>query len=267
MFTAKDFVTELEEKDQGLTLSGVGAHHQNGVAERAIGVIVAKARTMLLHAMLCWPDATTTDLWPLALSHAVHLYNATPRMDSKLAPLEVFSSALSNHHALLNAHVWGCPVYVLHPTLQDGKKLPKWQPCTRRAQYVGYSRDHASTVGLVRNMTTGKIPPPSSIWYLTTSFTRSMPPLMLSLPLGNSLSSIVGSAANLKMVPASSWTLNGRLQKNLPLHGHVTCDAKPTRSTLEYSNKCGLLSNMCEPPLSQREVHGIRNQMRDPPPS
>ena len=60
---------------------------------------------------------------------------------------------------MINAHTWGCPVYVLEPRLQDGQKLPKWEPRSRQAIYVGVSPMHASTVGLVLNQRTGNISP------------------------------------------------------------------------------------------------------------
>ena len=50
-------------------------------------------------------------------------------------------------------------MYVLDPKLQDGHKLPKWQPRSRHAQYLGNSPLHASTVGLVRNLVTDNISP------------------------------------------------------------------------------------------------------------
>ena len=50
-------------------------------------------------------------------------------------------------------------MYVLDPKLQDGKKLPKWQPHSRRGQFLGFSLDHASNVGLIRNLRTGFISP------------------------------------------------------------------------------------------------------------
>ena len=41
--------------------------------------------------------------------------------------LELFTGvALDSFAHLECSHVWGCPVYVLDPKLQDGKKLPKW---------------------------------------------------------------------------------------------------------------------------------------------
>jgi len=55
--------------------------------------------------------------------------------------------------------VWGCPVYVLEPSLQDGKKIPKWLPQSRRGQFLGFSLNHATTVGLIKNVITGYVSP------------------------------------------------------------------------------------------------------------
>jgi hypothetical protein len=49
--------------------------------------------------------------------------------------------------------------YVLEPKLRDNGKLPKWSPCTRRGQFLGFSPVHSSTVGLIRNLRTGLITP------------------------------------------------------------------------------------------------------------
>ena len=54
VFTSQSFVDTIHKQEQRLTFSGVGAHHQNGVAERAIGTVVRTARTQLLNAQLCW---------------------------------------------------------------------------------------------------------------------------------------------------------------------------------------------------------------------
>ena len=45
------------------------------------------------------------------------------------------------------------------PRLQDGGKLPKWVPRSRRAQYLVSTPLHASTVVLVRNLQNGNIVP------------------------------------------------------------------------------------------------------------
>jgi hypothetical protein len=159
VFNAQEFLKEIADKGQGIQFSGVSAHHQNGAAENGIKVVVRNARTMMLHVALRWPGYADQDLWPMAMSHAVHLWNHTPKMATGLAPIEIFSGSKSDCNHLLNAHPWGCPVYVLEPKLRDGHKLPKWEPRSRRGQFMGISPNHASSVHLVRNLQTGTITP------------------------------------------------------------------------------------------------------------
>ena len=155
IFTAQQFQAHLQSQNQTLKLSGVGAHHQNGVAERAIGLVVGRARTMMLHAALHWPEVADTQLWPMALSYSVHLWNVTPRLDSGFSPLEVFTGCKQEFDLdVRTLHVWGCPAYVLDPVLQDGKKLPKWKPRARRGVFLGKSDRHASTIGNILNLAT-----------------------------------------------------------------------------------------------------------------
>jgi hypothetical protein len=150
----------------------ISIHHQHGFtaaetiqskikfeqeAENGIKVVVRNARTMMLHVALRWPGYADQDLWPMAMSHAVHLWNHTPKQASGLAPIEIFSGSKSDHSHLLNAHPWGCPVYILEPKLRDGHKISKWEP---RGQFMmGISPNHASSVHLVRNLQTGSITP------------------------------------------------------------------------------------------------------------
>lgn len=165
IYAASDFSKELEQRSQTITFSGVGGHHHNGTAENAIKFTMQRARSMMIHAAILWPEIQDNKLWPLALQHAVHLHNATPSMTTKLSPDEIWSKSRSTHSVLVNAHTWGCPVYVLHPRLQDGGKLPKWEPRSRRAQFVGLSSHHASNVGLVRHLTTKNISPQFHVVY------------------------------------------------------------------------------------------------------
>ena len=165
IYPSKEFAAELISKGQGIRHSGVGAHHHNGVAENAIKITVRTARTMMIFAALRWPEHNDRDLWPLALSHAVHLHNELPSSTSRLTPHEVWTKSKSSFSALVNAHPWGCPVYVLQPRLQDGGKVPKWEPRSRQGQYMGASPLHASTVGLVRNLRTNHISPQFHVVY------------------------------------------------------------------------------------------------------
>jgi hypothetical protein len=154
----RDFVAHELHAEQ--TFSGVGAHHQAGIAERAIGTITSWARTMMLHSIIHWPDAADIELWPFAMDHAVYLWNSLSRKDTLLSPDELFTGV---HHTdyshLQRAHVWGCPVYVLDPKLQDGKKIPKWKTRSRRGFYLGQSVRHSSSVALILHLTTGHVSP------------------------------------------------------------------------------------------------------------
>jgi len=174
VFTASAFQDELAKLDQGLTLSGVGAHHQNAVAERAIGTVTNVARTMMLHAKIRWPKAVTTKLWPMAMKHAEFLVNHVPSMNN-VCPMDLVLKTVVPRHNLRHAHVWGAPCYVLDPKLQDGHKIPKFDPRSRQGLNLGWSPRHAATVPLVLNLTTGSVSPQFHVvfddWFTTVSST------------------------------------------------------------------------------------------------
>ena len=158
VFQAKDYVNELQSKHQTINYCGVGAHHQNGIAERSILTVSNMARALLLHASMRWKDGIDSSLWPMAVDYAVYIYNRTPK-ENGLARIDLFSVKTPPRHKLKHLHVWGCPVYVLGPKLQNGQKLPRWQPRSRQGVFVGYSSLHSSTVPLVLNLKTGSISP------------------------------------------------------------------------------------------------------------
>ncbi|KAL7447818.1 hypothetical protein ACHAXS_000095, partial [Conticribra weissflogii] len=125
IFTDKLFSEDVKKSMQRLTLCGVGAHHQNGVVERAIKSLTLISRTLLLHAQRHWPEYITTMLWPFALKAAQDRMNQ-----------------------------W-------HVNL-DGKTpegVPKWEPRARLGIYVGCSPNHAGNVALVLNPKTGLVSP------------------------------------------------------------------------------------------------------------
>ena len=160
IFASKAFVNEIESGLQNIKFSGVGAHHQNGIAERGIGTILSKARTILLHAAIRWPDAADISLRPMAVDYVVFQHNHMPRTSTgMMSPMEMIMKSKVGRQALEDMHVWGCPCYVLDPTLQDGHKLPKWKPRSRRGIFLGFSKRHSSRVPLVLNTKTGHISP------------------------------------------------------------------------------------------------------------
>jgi hypothetical protein len=165
-FNSQEWRNDINSKNQGLPLSGTGAHHQNGIAKRTIKTIVSWARAMLLHAVLHWPEQADLTLWPFALEYAIFIWNHLPNQQSTLCPEEIFSgSKVVVSGILCRLRVWGCPVYVLDPRLQDGKKLPKWHPRARRGMFLGFSTQHSSTVGRILNLVTGYISPHYHVVY------------------------------------------------------------------------------------------------------
>ena len=161
IFTAEQFRDSCEENGQKQSFSGVGAKHQNAEAERAIQTIMYMARSFMVHAAQNWGDDGSADLalWSFAVDHAAWLYNRIPQRRSGLTPLEMITGCKDDHAELMRSHVWGCPVYVLDPKLQDNHKIPKWNRRARMGQFLGFSREHSSTVALVRNLHTGHVSP------------------------------------------------------------------------------------------------------------
>jgi hypothetical protein len=99
------------------------------------------------------------------MDYAVYLWNRMPKKDGANSPEEIFYSIKSDHSAIREAKCWGCPAYVLDPKLQDGKKLPRWNPRSKLGQFLGRSKKHAGSVGLIRNLGTGKISPQYHVVY------------------------------------------------------------------------------------------------------
>ena len=99
----------------------MNAHHKNGIAKRSIRTVSDCARAMILHASLHWKDGISNDLWPLAITHATHLYNNIPNHHN-IEAADLFTGSQIPRFKLKQFHVWGAPVYVLDPKLQQGKK-------------------------------------------------------------------------------------------------------------------------------------------------
>ena len=172
-FTSKDFTDHLTYFQQVSKFAGVGAHHHNAQAERAIRTIMSISRTMMIHAGIHWPDMAKPTLWPMAVSHACYLYNHVPNQSTGISPSDVFTKSRWPHKRFHDMHVWGCPIYVLDKSLQDGKKIPRWRPRSNRSVYMGVSLNHASSVPLALNVSTGSITPQFHIvfddWFATVS--------------------------------------------------------------------------------------------------
>jgi hypothetical protein len=113
---------------------------------------------MLIHALIHWPEIIQESFWPYAIQLAVDIHNSTPTA-SGLTPMEIFSGTKSHTPTLHNFHPFGCPIFVLEPSLRQNHKIPRWKPRSRIGVYLGHSPIHASSVPLVYSTTTGLISP------------------------------------------------------------------------------------------------------------
>ena len=105
---------------------------------------------MLLHSALHWTEEADLRLWPFAMEYALFLWNNLSNKEDGLTPNEIVAQALSlDFSHLARMHVWGCPTYVLKPKLQDGHKMPKWSPCSKRGQFLGFLKLHSTQIGLI----------------------------------------------------------------------------------------------------------------------
>ena len=156
-FTSAGFTAKLCDFAQIIRFAGTGAHHHNGTAERAIQTIMSMARTMMLHAAIHWPDVSNPSLWPMAVHHAIQLFNRMPSIENGICPANIFTKTCWEQCKFHDFHVWGCPVFILDKQIADGKKLPHWKPRSKRAIYMGASPVHASSVPLVLNPNSGAI--------------------------------------------------------------------------------------------------------------
>ena len=127
----------------------------------------------MFHSSLRCPSKFDKSLWPLAMSYAIFMHNHTPRRLDSYSPMELWTGSKSTHSQLQNCHPWGCPTYVLDPRLQDGHKIPKWEPQSRQGLHLGWSPLHASNVPLILNLTTRHVSPQFHVvfddWFSTIS--------------------------------------------------------------------------------------------------
>jgi hypothetical protein len=158
-FTSQGYTEHLKTFSQISSFAGVGAHHANGVCERAIRTVMSVARTMMLHAAIHWPEMSEPSQWPMAVLHAVFLYNHVPGLRTGLSPHDLFSRTRWPQRKFHDLHVWGCPVYVLDKKISDGMKLPRWSPRSQRMIHMGLSAKHSTMSPLVLNPDSGAITP------------------------------------------------------------------------------------------------------------
>ena len=66
-------LSNITEHQHQLRFCGTNAHHQNGIAERAIQTVSNITRAMLLNASMHWKNNVESDLWPMAILYAAYI--------------------------------------------------------------------------------------------------------------------------------------------------------------------------------------------------
>ena len=128
IFKANEWVRDCHHHRQNLTFAAVGAHHQNGYAERRIQSLQEMARAILVHALLKWPAAISTHLWPYSLRMASLMINETLNMKypQRRSPVQIFTNTQVQPNPK-HWHTFVCPVYILDRTLQSNDPFHKWR--------------------------------------------------------------------------------------------------------------------------------------------
>ena len=160
VFRAREWVADCYKHKQSMSYAAVGAHHQNGVAERRIRVLQDMTRTLLLHAQERWPAAISPYLWPYALRIANDEWNnaPNPRDAEKLTPLQRFSGTNIQRN-ISHSAPFGCPAYVLTSELQARLPFHKWKSRANVGIYLGKSPIHARNIALVMDRNSGRVSP------------------------------------------------------------------------------------------------------------
>jgi hypothetical protein len=115
-FTSNAVANHLARFEQTARFAGIGAHHHNGIAEKAIQDVMSIERTIMLHWAIHWPEVADAQLWSMAVDHAVFLHNPC-LVKTRDSLLMIFSLVSVGHTPNL-------PMYTLDKTIVDGGKLP-----------------------------------------------------------------------------------------------------------------------------------------------
>ena len=94
-FAEKLFMNSCELNGQQVTVFGVNAHFQNGIAEKSIRDITEAGQKMFLHENMRWPRALDLSIWPYAVRQACHIHKNVPVVNGK-SRLELFAPLIAN---------------------------------------------------------------------------------------------------------------------------------------------------------------------------
>ena len=91
-FSDSGFFDDINEKDQKLTICGVGVHHQNGITEKKNKHLTTGTITLLLRSTRMWPQTIDEIFWPFAINAVAKSLNSL-KIDLKVrTPESIFHS-------------------------------------------------------------------------------------------------------------------------------------------------------------------------------
>ena len=157
-FAESKWINHCTANGQSMSYCAAYAHFQNGRAEKRIRDLQEQGRKLLIHAISRWPSAINIHLWPYALRHANDVRNVIPNRADGTSPFDRFAS-VSMAPSLRLFHTFGCPIFALSTSLQNGQTIPKWSPRARMGIYLGNSPRHARSVSLILSLSTGLCSP------------------------------------------------------------------------------------------------------------
>ena len=145
--------------DQFLLESGIKhelsvpyCHQQNGNAERTIGTLVTKTRSLM------YQSCTPPRFWPLAVKAATYLYNLSPHsaLDGTSPQKSMFPNELDIIERGHNLHVFGSLAYrYVHKEKRIQQRTPKFEPTSEKWIFAGYALN--SDAYLLLNPSTNKV--------------------------------------------------------------------------------------------------------------
>ncbi len=100
IFSMAEFKAHCDTHNIKYNFSGVGAHFQNGVAERNIKTVAQWARANMLHLATHWPQQANLQFWPQAIDYSTWVFNRLPNVDTGLTPNKIWSSVQNTGNEL-----------------------------------------------------------------------------------------------------------------------------------------------------------------------
>ena len=125
-YNETDFTDNCKQTNQEFNFCGVGAHHQNGLAEAKNKTLAYGARTLILHAKRRWPKVISAALLPFSILSTAKSHNELSLDEDGKSPLEKVTG-IKDEITCSDWYAWECPCFILAEENQSGLTgTPKW---------------------------------------------------------------------------------------------------------------------------------------------